>query len=564
MAFKTTRRGLLAGSAGAVTVAGAGLAGCSSARIIGFNPAEASLDIANAGEPLSMDPHKATGTWENNLVGNLFMGLTTEDEFADAVPGMALRWETAADGLSWTFFLRDAVWSDGVPVTAYDFEFALRRIMNPESLAQYASVLYAIKNAEAINSGEQEDLTTLGVTAIDDKTLRIDLEHPAPYLLGLLRHYTAYPLPRHKFEPDYAKFPIPQGLVPGQGARWIKPQNVVTNGAYLLKQWISNYIVTFEKNPLFWDADNVQFKKLYFYPTTDANVQARGVASGERGWATNFPSNQVRDLRARLAPGSVRVAPYLLTQYTSFNTTRAPFNDVRVRQALTMAVNREFIATQIYKTEPLPAYRNVPYGIEAYPGKGEPGPRYTWAEQPLAERQAQARRLLEAAGYGPNNPLTFEFKHRNSGDNPRVAVVLQSDWRAIAPWVTVELVGTEVQVHYASLRAKDFVAGDGGWVADFNDAKNYLFLHETRTGEQNYSGFSNPIYDQLMRDADNERDAIRRMEIMMQAEQIVLDECPICPTVFDTSRNLIDPRIQGYSDNIEDIHRARWFKFDPV
>jgi oligopeptide transport system substrate-binding protein len=198
----------------------------------------------------------------------------------------------------------------------------------------------------------------------------------------------------------------------------------------------------------------------------------------------------------------------------------------------------------------------VPPGVANFPG----GARFRFADQPLAERQAEARRLLQEAGYGPNNPLRFEFKHRNSGDNPRVAVVLQADWRAIAPWVSVELVGTEVQVHYATLRAKDFDAGDGGWVADFNDAKNYLFLHETRTGAQNYSGYSNPAYDQAMQASDQERDVDRRGRLLVEAEQMMLDDAPICPTVFGVSRNLIHPGVAGFEDNLEDIHRARWFR----
>lgn len=541
MTFWTSRRGLLASGAG-FGVAAAG--GCGNARVVGFDPQALSLDIANGAEPLSLDPHKASGTWENNIIGNMFVGLTTEDAAADAVPGMAERWEVSEDGLIWTFFLREATWSDGVPVTAYDFEFALRRILNPETMAQYASVLYAIKNAEAVNSGREANIEAIGARALDARTFQLELEHPAPYLPTLLKHYTAYPIPRH--------------IVERHGNDWIKPQNIEVNGPFKLNRWRSNYIIVLDRNPSFYDAETVAFETLYFYPTSDPNVQARGVSSGERGWSTNFPSNQVDALRTSL-PGYVRVAPYLLVQYVSFNITRPLFSDARVRRALTMAVNREFIATRIYRTGELPALSNVPPGVANFPG----GARFRFADQPLAERQAEARRLLQEAGFGPNNPLRFEFKHRNSGDNPRVAVVLQADWRAIAPWVSVELVGTEVQVHYATLRAKDFDAGDGGWVADFNDAKNYLFLHETRTGAQNYSGYSNPAYDQAMQASDQERDVDRRGRLLVEAEQMMLDDAPICPTVFGVSRNLIHPGVAGYEDNLEDIHRARWFRPSP-
>jgi oligopeptide transport system substrate-binding protein len=547
--MNTTRRGLMAGAAGLA------VAGCADGRVIGFDAPNLTLDVANGGEPLSLDPHKVSGTWENNLVGSMFVGLTTEDEHADPIPGMAERWETSDDGLVWTFYLREATWSDGAPVTAHDFVAAYRRIIDPATMAQYASVLYPIKNAEALNSATDDvvDMTSLGVRAIDDKTFEMTLEHPAPYLPSLLKHYTSYPIPSHvlaRIGPD-GETPI--------GDDWIKPENIVVNGPYKLKSWQSNYIVVMEKNERFFDAENVQLQRLYFYPTTDPNVQARGVIAGERGWATNFASNKVDELRNQL-PGFVRVSPYLLVQYLSFNTTRAPFNDARVRRALTMAINRDFIANQIYRTGEQPAYSNVPNGVLLYPGE----PHFRWRDQPLSERQAEARRLLEEAGFGPNNPLQFEFKHRNSGDNPRVAVVVQADWRAIAPWVTVQLVGTEVQVHYATLRAKDFAVGDGGWVADYNDAKSFLYLHETRTGPQNYSGYSNPAYDDLMRRANREPDEGARAALLQEAEQLMLDDAPISPIVFGTSRNLVTPLVAGYQDNLEDIHRVRYFRVAPT
>jgi oligopeptide transport system substrate-binding protein len=536
--MNTTRRGLLAGAAGLSTL---GVAGCWGERVTGFDPAALSLDIANGGEPLSLDPHKASGTWENNLIGQMFVGLTTEDPKAEPIPGMAERWETSPDGLVWTFYLREAVWSDGEPVTAYDFEYAYRRILNPATQAQYASVLYPIKNAEILNNSQdaEVDMSSLGVRAIDARTFEMTLEHPAPYLPALLKHYTSYPVPKH--------------LIERLGDDWIRPENLVVNGPYTVSSWKSNYIIVMDKNPAFFDAQNVQLQRLYFYPTSDPNVQARGVVSGERGWATNFASNKVGELREQV-PGYVRVFDYLLVQYLSFNTQRPPFNDARIRRALSMAINREFIATQIYRTNESPAYSNVPNGVLNYPGRSH----FRWRDTPLDERQAEARRLLAEAGFGADNPLTFELKHRNSGDNPRVAVVIQADWREIG--VNVELIGTEVQVHYATLRAKDFAVGDGGWVADYNDAKSYLYLHETRTGPQNYSGFSNPEYDALMVAASREPDVTKRADILQQAEQLMLDEAAICPLVFGTSRNLVNPLLEGYEDNLEDIHRIRWFR----
>ena len=532
MSVLTNRRSLLA--------AGAGLtAGCANGRIVGLDKARLSLDIANSGEPLSLDPHKVSGTWENNIVGNMFLGLTTEDERAEPVPGMAERWDTSADGLTWTFYLRRALWSDGEACDAHDFEFALRRILDPDTLSDYAALLYPIRNAQQINAGAMAP-HELGVAALDDRTLEIRLEHPAPYLPVLLKHYTAYPVPKHRVE----QF----------GSNWVKPENIAVNGPFKLVNWWSNYIVHLEHNPLFYDGENVTLRHLYYYPSTDVNAAARKVQSGEAGWSTRFPSNQAEVLR-RALPGFVRIAPYLTCNYFSFNMTRPPFNDVRVRQALSMAYDREFVASQIYRTGDRPAYALVPPGIANYPGTA----RYRWADRPIAERRVEAERLLRAAGYGPNNPLTFEFSHRNTSDNPRVAVVVQNDWRSIAPWVRVELRGVETQVHYANLRAKNFQIGDGAWVADFNDAKNYLYLCETRTGPQNYPGYSNLEYDRLVHASDFEPDLARRAQLMVQAEQLMLDEAPMCMSVYINSTNLVHPDLTGFSDNLEDIHRARWF-----
>lgn len=521
-------------------LAGAGgLAACANAKVVGFDPARRTLDIANQGEPLSLDPHKASGTWENNIIGNMFMGLTTEGPDGVPLPGMATSWEASEDGLSWVFNLRQAYWSDGQPVDAHDFVYAYQRILNPENLAEYASILYPIKNAEKVNNGELGP-NQVGVYALDDRTLEIQLEHPAAYLPQLLMHYTNYPVPKH--------------VVEAHGDDWIKPENIVVNGAYKLVKWWSNYIVHIRKNPAFFDSRNVWLEDIYFYPSSDVNVATRATLSGERGWSTGFPSNRAPELR-RSVPAMVKVDPYLLVQYFSFNMTRAPFNDARVRRALAMAVDRDFIGSQIYRAGEFPAYSFVPPGIANYPARA----RYPWADQPIAARRAEAQRLLRDAGYGPNNPLRFVFSHRNTGDNPRVAVVAQADWAEIAPWVVVELNGVETQIHYANLRAKNFQVGDGGWVADFNDARNYLYLLETRTADQNYPGFSSADFDRLMREADHEPNAEARAALMAQAEQIALDEAPVSTTVFGVSKNLVHPRLGGWQGNLADIHRARWF-----
>lgn len=496
------------------------------------------LHLGNGAEPLSLDPHKASGTWENRIIGDMFIGLTTEDASANPIPGMAENWTTSPDGLTWTFKLRNATWSDGVPVTADDFVFAFRRILDPKTAAQYATMLNGFKNAEAVLAGTMPT-DAVGARAVDPKTLELTLDHPMPYLPGLLTHYTSFPVPKHVVE----KF----------GEKWIQPENIQVNGPFKLKEWRANTLVHVVKNEAYWDKANVAMNELFYYPTTDNNAAERQIRTQELDTQADFSGQRMEFLKKEL-PEYVRVHAYLGLNYIIFNQQKKPFDDVRVRQALTMAVDRVFAAEQILKAGQYPAYNLVPKGIANYPG----GVEATWKDQSVADRRVEAKKLLEAAGFGPNNPLSFTFTHRNTGDNPRLAPVFQSDWRAIADWVQVEIMQIDTQIHYDNLRAGNFEVGDAGWIADFNDARNFLYLYETKSGAMNYGKFSNPEFDRLMKAADDEIDLAKRGELLVAAERIIVQEWPMCPTVFLVNKNLVSPRITGWVDNITDIHRARY------
>jgi oligopeptide transport system substrate-binding protein len=529
-----TRRtlGLGASALALTTVAACGGAGGGAAR-----PARI-LHMGNAAEPLSLDPHKASGTWENRIIGDMFVGLTTEDASANPIPGMAESWTTSPDGLTWTFKLRDATWSDGVPVTADDFVFAFRRILDPKTAAQYATMLNGFKNAEAVISGNMPP-DAVGARAIDPKTLELTLDHPMPYLPGLLTHYTSFPVPKHVVE----KF----------GETWIQPENIQVNGPFKLKEWRANTLVHVVKNESYWDQANVALNELFYYPTTDNNAAERQIRTKELDAQADFSGQRMEFLKKEL-PDYVRVHPYLGLNYIIFNQKKKPFDDVRVRTALTMAVDRVFAAEQILKAGQYPAYNLVPKGIANYPG----GVEAAWKDQSVADRRIEAKKLLEAAGFGPNNPLSFTFTHRNTGDNPRLAPVFQNDWKQIAEWVQVEIMQIDTQIHYDNLRAGNFEVGDAGWIADFNDARNFLYLYETKSGAMNYGKFSNPEFDRLMKAADDEIDLAKRGELLVAAERIIVEQWPMCPTVFLVNKNLVSPRITGWVDNITDIHRARY------
>lgn len=499
------------------------------------------LHRGNNAEPLSLDPHRASGTWENNIIGDMFMGLFTENPDGEPVPGMAESWTTSEDGLTWTFTLRAANWSDGEPVTAEDFVFAWRRISNPDTGAPYVSLLFPIAGVEQSSRGEI-DPSEIGVRAIDERTLEVSLVNPAPYLPGLLTHYTTFPMPDH--------------VIAAHGDEWIRPENIQTNGAFRLADWRTNNYVHLVRNEQFFDDANTCLDEVYFYPTVDNSAAGRRVRNGELDLNMEFPGQQLDFLRREI-PDYVRVHPFMGTIYFSINTTLDQFSDAQVRNALGMAIDREFIANEILRAGQPPAYAFVPPGVANY----DSGVRASWADIPVEQRRETAREILEAAGYGPDNPFRFEYAYRATGDNPRIAPVVQNDWSAIADWVQPQLIVSDTQIHYDNLRAGAFEVADGGWIADYNDAYNFLFLAEYRSVPMNYPRYNNPDYDALVTAANSEQDLELRSSMMAQAEQMMIDDMPFIPIVYYVNKNLVSPRVTGWEDNLVNIHRSRYLCF---
>jgi len=495
--------------------------------------------------PDSIDPHQAEGTWANDVIGDMFIGLFTENAAAQPVPGVAESWTVSDDGLVWTFKLRRTEWSDGTPLTANDFVFGFRRLLDPKTVgAVYASLQYPIKNARDVNGGRMP-VDQLGVRAIDDYTLEITLEHPAPYLPGLLKHYTAYPIPRHAVE--------------AHGEDWTDPENLVVNGPYKLVEWRSGDFLRSVRNERWEGAAELCFSEVVYFPQSDHDAMVRRAQAGEIDMNNSFPSGQLEETRKKL-PGWPRIAPMMATTYVVANTKRPPFDDTRVRTALAMAMDREYITGMILKGGQIPAYSFVPPGMNGYPETA----RFSWADIPREERLKEARRLLEEAGFGPSNPLTFEYIHRASGDNPRIAPVLQANWSDIAPWVQPEIRQVETQALYNQLQQKDYALSDTGWVADYNDAYNFLYLLDSRTGPMNYGDYANAAFDALLDASAREMDPAKRAEILREAEQMLLDDSAVMPLLTRVTQDIVSPDITGYEDNAEDIHRTRFMCRKPA
>jgi ABC-type oligopeptide transport system substrate-binding subunit len=500
--------------------------------------AEKVLRFANMAEPETLDPHKTSTIPERNILINLFEGLVVQDPKGDVAPGVAKSWDLSTDGLTYTFHLRgNAKWSNGEPVTADDFVYSLRRIEDPKVNSQYAEVLYPIKNAQEVNTGKAE-LAALGVRALDPATVEITLKAPTPYFLLLLTHQTALPVNAKAL----AEF----------GSEWVRPGKMVSNGAYMLADARPGAPIRMVKNSSYWDTGHVTIDTVVFDPSEDRANVLRRYRAGELDVADDLPIDQLDWLRKNL-PKDLHIAPFAGVYYYAFNTTKPPFNDLRVRQALAMAVNREVLVEKITLAGELPAYGFVPDGTANYMSQ-----KFTWAGMSQSAREAEAVKLMRAAGYGPGKPLKFQLLYNTSENHKKIAVALAAMWKKLG--VEVDLVNSEFKVQVATLRQGDFQLGRAGWIADYNDAQNYLFLAETSTKQQNYSRFSNPDYDRLMAQASLTADAAARAKLLEQAERILLREVPVLPLYFYVSKNLVSPKISGWVDNPFDVHNMRDLK----
>jgi oligopeptide transport system substrate-binding protein len=503
--------------------------------LAGTAQAQTELHRGNGAEPDSLDPQFVGGTAEENILNDLMVGLVTLDAAARPIPGMAESWTVSPDGKAWTFHLRKAAWSDGKPVTADDFVFAFRRLLDPKTASRYAYNLWLIKNARAINSGKALP-DALGVKAPRPDTLILRLEHPAPYLPELLSHPSAMPLPR--------------AMVEAKGASWARPGNYVGNGPYLLKEWVPNDHITLSKNPRFYDAAEVHIASVIYFPTADADAALRRFRAGELDMQTPVPLSQIAWLKANM-PGVLHVMPSLAVDYVAINLSDPPLKDIRVRQALNLAYDREAITEKVLKTGEPAAYNYVPPGTADYPG----GTGMEFRKLPFPARLAQAQALMRDAGYGPFQRLRLTYETTLNSDYQRMAVVFQAMLKPI--YIDLSIQTVELQIHLRNLRLHQFELGSANWYADFNDASNFLDLLRQGSGN-NYAGYRNPRFDAAMDAAENEPNAATRGRDLAGAEAIALKDYPWVPLRFPAQSDVVSPRVKGWTANARDFQGTRW------
>lgn len=505
-------------------------------------PAQAeTLDIGVMGELASFDTSQVSGgVWESQILMDVYEGLLKENPEGEVMPGMATDWEISEDGKTYTFHLRDdAKWSDGEPVTAEDFVFGWQHLLDPASASKYAYLLYPIKNAEAVNTGDKP-LDALGAESLDGgKTLKVTLESPTPYFLQLLTHYTAYPQPQH--------------IVKKYGDDWVKMDNIVTNGAFTPVEWVSQSRISVEKNPDYYAADEVSLDGVNYFNTEDRNAAISRFRAGGLDIVRDYPSSRYQWLKENL-PEATHLSPMLGSYYYVLNTREGrPTSDARVREALNLVVRRKVLSNQIMAGSFKEAYSLVPPGTNHYDVQHMDG-----VEGDYAKRLAKAKQLIKEAGYGPDNPLSLQLRYNTSDEHKKIAIALAAMWKPLG--VDVEMTNAEATVHYQSLQQGDFDIARAGWIADYNDAENFLSLLHSGVGN-NYGAYSNPAYDELLDKAATIRDLDKREALLEKAENVALDDYALVPLLYYVTRNLVNPEISGWQDNAEDDHPSRWVSF---
>lgn len=492
------------------------------------------LHKGNGAEPQGLDPHTTSGIPENQIITALFEGLVGKNpQTLEIEPGVAETWEVSTDGLNYTFHLRrDARWSNGDPLTAEDFRWSWQRAMTPALANVNSYMFFPIVNAEAFATGEITDFSQVGVEVPDPYTLQVHLRAPAPYLLQLFDHHTTYPVHRSTIE----LFGDPSDRL----TAWARPGNLVGNGAFLLTEWEVNSHVRIEKNPQYWDAETVGLNAVVFYPTENLTTEERMFRDGQLHYTEDVPIDKV-PVYMRDEPGLIEISPYLGSYFYIINTTRAPFDDVRVRRALALSIDRELLVETVLEGLYEPSYALVPPGTLGYQ------PPQTFAYDP-----DEAKRLLAEAGFaGGNGFPPFELLYNTHEQHQKIAVSLQQMWQQTLG-IQVTLLNQEWQVYLDTQKNRNYQISRRSWIGDYVDPNTFLDMYISEGGN-NYTGFNNARYDEIvLHEAPQTADRQQRYALYNEAETLLMNSMPILPIYTYRSKHLMSPCIQGMPENIMD------------
>jgi oligopeptide transport system substrate-binding protein len=491
----------------------------------------------NGEEPETLDPHLAQSVSASHILRDLFEGLTTESASGDVIPGAALRWNISRDARTYTFYLRrDLLWSNGEPLTAEDFVYSLKRVVNPELASTTARSLLPIQNAREVLAGELP-VDELGVSLLDEFTMQITLTGPTPYFLGLLANPVAYPVNRKNLE----EF----------GDQFSKPDKLVSNGAYVLTGWAPRVSVELRKNPVFREAELVLIERAIYRMTEDRSTEVKQFRSQELDWTYEVPNNQFKWLQ-RYYPDELVISPWMGSYFFGFNLTQEPFIDnPSLRMALSLAIDRQIITDKVTQFGEKPSFALVPPGIDGYvPFSPE------FADWSQEEREHEAGRLYEQAGYSRERPLRVEIRY-NTGDNhKKIALAIASMWKQ-ALGVYVTLVNEEFRVFLQNREQKLITqVFRVGWISDYNDPYSFLELFRTGNGQNDY-GYSDSTFDALLDEVGTERVRARRERLMFEAERSLMSDHVIIPIYTYVTKRLVNQHLRGWQNNVMDHHPTR-------
>jgi len=500
------------------------------------------LRRGNGPEADTLDPQRARTDAAFNILRDLFEGLTAVGPDGHAVPGAAESWTVSQDGLEYMFRLRENLrWSNGDVLRAGDFVAGMRRLVDPATASPYAQVLQPVLGAAAIIRGEQPP-DTLGVSAPDDRTVVIRLQNPAPYLLGLL----AQP----------GTFPVHGPSLAQHGAEHARPGRLVSNGAFVLTDWVVGSHVVAERNRHYWNDAATQLASVRYVHHSDAGTEFRQYRAGELDVTYVVPPQQFAWIQSNL-PGELHVAPQLSVYYYGFNLRRPPFQDnPGLRRALSLVIDRERLTTAVTGVGEAPAYGWVPRGVADYTPQ-----QFDYATRPYAERVAEARQLYRQAGYSAERPLRTEIRYNSGEVHNRLAVAIAAMWK--------EALGVETTLYAEEFRAllQSIQAGGetqvfrSSWIGDYNDAYSFAQLLQTGFGI-NLAGYSNPRYDALLEAATREADPARRRGLLEEAERLMLADHPVLPLYFYVNKHLVKPYVRGWTGNVMNVQYSKDLRLD--
>ena len=483
-------------------------------------------------EPETLDPPLLTGFLEGRIVAALFEGLTQyEPKDLSPIPGIASHWNVSEDGRTYTFYLRDTKWSNGEPLTAHDFVYSWKRALDPITAADYAYQLYYIKNARPFNEGRLTDFSQVGVRAVDDYTLEVQLENPTAFFLDL----TSFP----------TLMPVNRKCAEAHGDDWTLPENMVCNGPFRLAEWKINDRIRMEKNPFYWDAQHVKLQSIDALAIESINTGFNVYETGGADYLYGVPLPLVETLSDRK---DFHSHVFLATFFLRFNVTAPPFDDVRVRKALDMAIDKEGIVKYVTRGGEIPAATLVPPGMPNYqPPEG------------LPFNPEEAQRLLAEAGYpgGHGFPKT-EYLFNTSEANKDIAEVIQQMWKKYLG-VEVGLQNKEWKVFLKETEAGNYQVSRFGWVGDYPDPETFLEIFQ-KNSENNHTGWYDAAYDELLLAAKKEKDGVKRLALLAEAEKVLMNATPIAPIYHYVNYSLLSPNIEGFQPNMFGMYAFRYLK----